>query len=86
MVQINHERGLLTIQAHLPSEAETEQAKEYRWHQREMWYGDVSRTISLPASVDAEKAEATLTNGVLTLVFPKQEAARPRQIPIKAAA
>ena len=43
-----------------------------------------TRTLSLPATVDAEKVQAELANGVLTLTLPKSEAARPRKIQIKA--
>jgi len=32
--------------------------------------------------VDADRAEATLKDGVLTLVLPKSEAAKPKQIAI----
>lgn len=53
-VSLNVERGTLTIQAHLPTEAEKEEAREYRWHHRQIWGGDVTRTIALPVMVDAE--------------------------------
>ena len=82
-VEITAERGTLTIQAHLVSDAEAEASKDYRWHHREVWAGDVSRTVALPAMVDADKAEASFKNGVLTLTIPKVEAAKPQQIPIK---
>ncbi len=81
-VHISFERGTLTIQAHLASDAEKEEAKNWRWHYREMWYGDVTRTFSVPSMFDAEKAEASFKNGVLTLRMPKTEAAKPREIPI----
>ena len=81
-VHISFERGTLTIQAHLTSDAEKEEAKNWRWHYREMWYGDVTRTLTLPPMFDAEKAEASFKNGVLMLRFPKTEAAKPREIPI----
>jgi HSP20 family protein len=81
-VTVTAERGTLTIQAHVPSDAEAPEAKEYRWHYREIWHGDVARSIALPPTVDPEKAGATFTDGVLTLRIPKVEAAKPRQIPI----
>lgn len=40
--------------------------------------------MTLPAEIDAEKVEAAYANGVLTLTLPKAEAARPRQIVVKA--
>lgn len=42
-----------------------------------------SRRLRLPDGVDAEQAEATLENGLLTLRIPKVEAARPKAIEIK---
>ena len=82
-VRITTERGMLRIEAHIGSDAEHEDAKDWRWHQHETWYGDVVRTLALPGSVDTEKAAASFRNGVLTLTFPKMEAARPRQIPVR---
>ncbi len=81
-VRITMERGVLTIQAHLPSDMEKEEARNWRWHSREVWHGDVSRTLTLPNGYDADKVQASFKNGVLTLAFPKSEAARPREIPI----
>ncbi len=44
--------------------------------------GRFSRTITLPAPLDSSKAEASLTDGVLTLRIPKAEEARPKTIKI----
>jgi HSP20 family protein len=46
--------------------------------------GSFTRTLRLPAPIDAEHVEADVTNGVLTLRLPKAESARPKQIRIKA--
>jgi len=51
---------------------------------RELAYGEFQRAIQLPEPVDAEKAEASLTNGVLTVRLPKTEDARPKQIKVSA--
>jgi len=50
-------------------------------------FGDVEfqRTFSVPQTIDAEKIDAELKDGVLRLHLPKSEAAKPRQIEIKAA-
>ena len=39
--------------------------------------------MTLPADVDAEAVEATLKDGVLKLVLPKAQSARPRKITVK---
>jgi len=51
---------------------------------RELTYGEFQRTLQLPEPVDAEKAEASLSNGVLTIRLPKTEDARPKQIKVNA--
>lgn len=43
------------------------------------------RNFSVPQTIDTEKVEAELKNGVLRLHLPKSEAAKPRQIEIKTA-
>jgi HSP20 family protein len=51
---------------------------------RELPGGSFRRSLRLPAQVNAEKAEAKITDGVLTLRLPKAESARPRKIKINA--
>jgi len=46
--------------------------------------GEFSRVITLPIEVDAEKVEAQLKDGVLTLRLPKAESAKPRKIAVRA--
>ena len=46
--------------------------------------GRFNRVITLPAPVDASKAEANIKNGVLQLRIPKAESHRPRSIKINA--
>lgn len=45
--------------------------------------GSFTRTLRLPAPIDAEHVEANVSDGVLTLRLPKTESARPKQIKIK---
>lgn len=58
-------------------------ADESNYLVRELPSGPFTRTLRLPAPVDAEHVEADITNGVLTLKLPKTESARPKQIKIK---
>lgn len=67
-------------------ERSAEQAEEGKqFHRRERWTGRFERTISLPPTVDASKASASLTNGLLDITFPKREEVLPRKITVKPA-
>lgn len=44
--------------------------------------GQFTYQVTLPHSVDADKIEATLADGVLTVRVPKSESAKPRRIAI----
>jgi HSP20 family protein len=51
---------------------------------RERRFGSFSRSLQLPVRVQGDKADATFTDGVLTLRIPKAEEVKPRQIRINA--
>ena len=53
-----------------------------RYHRREREAGKFSRVLAMPSDIDAERIEAKLENGVLTVMVPKAEAAKPRQIKV----
>ncbi|HEY0863031.1 MAG TPA: Hsp20/alpha crystallin family protein [Lacunisphaera sp.] len=42
----------------------------------------LTRSVSIPEAVQADKVAATYENGVLTVTLPKQEKAKPRKIAI----
>jgi HSP20 family protein len=54
------------------------------WLRQERRYGKFQRSFALPAQLESNKIEATFDNGVLTLVMPKAENVRPRQIKVSA--
>ncbi|PWG62803.1 Hsp20/alpha crystallin family protein [Spiribacter halobius] len=55
------------------------------WYRRERPQGEFVRSISLPEGLDADAAEASFRNGVVTIRLPKTEALQPRRIEVKAA-
>lgn len=58
---------------------ETEQREGERYTRKEFSYQSFQRTFQLPKEVvDADKIEAKYENGVLRLVIPKKEEAKPR--------
>jgi HSP20 family protein len=54
------------------------------YHRREREAGAFSRTLSLPPGVAIENVSARYTDGILTIVVPKAETAKPTQIKIQA--
>ncbi len=59
------------------------QDENVRYHRREREAGSFSRIIDLPGDFDAEKVEAAMVNGILTVTLPKAGAAKPRQISVR---
>ena len=53
------------------------------YHRRERGTEEFVRYLTLPADVDADKVEAALKNGVLTIVLPKSAKARARKITVR---
>ena len=78
-VEITVANDVLTIKAEHREETEDKKREYYR---REIRYGAFHRVLSLPVSVDADKAEARFENGMLHLKLPKAEALRPKQIKV----
>jgi HSP20 family protein len=54
-----------------------------KYHRRERGAGSFCNRVELPVEIDADRVEATLDNGVLTLVMPKASSALPRKIEVK---
>ncbi len=57
-------------------------ADEQSFLLQELPHGNFARTLRLPAVVDAERVEAHIADGVLTLRLPKAESARPKKIKV----
>jgi len=79
-IEITMENGVLTIKGARHAER-TDEQKNYT--RTERVYGSFYRRFSLPSSAEADKIEATSKDGVLKVVIPKHEQAKPRQITVK---
>jgi HSP20 family protein len=82
-VQVNVADGILTIKGEKKAEKE-ENDKNHRLVERS--YGSFSRSIELPAGVDADTIKADLSNGVLKVTVPKPAPAQVKKVEVKAAA
>jgi HSP20 family protein len=52
-------------------------------HRRERPSGEFARTITFPAEIDADRVQAALKDGVLSITLPKAPTAKPRKINVK---
>jgi HSP20 family protein len=77
-VEITAQDGALTIQGEIPSLVP--EGKQVVWH--ELLSGQFMRSFTLPAPVDAAHVQAAYDGGLLKLIVPKAEHAKPRRIPI----
>ena len=64
-------------------QTQAEGKRQGQYHMRERRSGRFLRSITLPASVNADRAEAHFEHGVLTLRIPKAEETKPRRIQIQ---
>jgi HSP20 family protein len=79
-LQITLEDGLLTIQG---ERHVAQDASEQQFHRVERRYGAFRRLITLPAHVMAEGIEASVEDGVLQILVPKMEEAKPKRIQVR---
>jgi len=78
-LEVKLEDGTLTIKGERKFE---EEKKGEGYHRIERGYGTFVRCFSVPDTVDPDKVKATYKDGVLTVVLPKKEAAKPRTIKV----
>ena len=79
-VKVDVEEGVLHLRAEHKEEKEE---KKDNYHLRERRFGSFSRSFRLPDHVAADKVEASMENGVLTVKLPKTEEAAPRRIDVQ---
>lgn len=71
--------NLLTIKGHTQTEKKEEKGD---YHRQEISSASFARSVTLPAAVDASKANAALKDGVLEISLPKLESSKRRNISI----
>jgi HSP20 family protein len=80
-VEVSIENNLLTIAGEKKQEV-TEGNPEAEYHLVERRCGRFERSFTLPRTVDAAKISARFEHGLLTVMLPKAEAAKPRRVEI----
>ena len=81
-IKITVEDHVLTISGEKKA---SKQQIEGDYRVSERVFGSFVRSISLPRSVDPERVTASMQNGVLTLIAPRDGPAEPKRIEIKTA-
>jgi len=69
-------------QVSIEGKFECDQQGEVAYLLRERPRGKFYRRLSMPSPLDAEKVEAKMEHGILTLRLPKAEEARPKKIKV----
>jgi HSP20 family protein len=77
-VELTFDKGTLQITL----ERKAPEGERANWH-NERGYGKVSRSVSLPDTVNAETISAELQNGVLHVTITKRPEALPKRIDVK---
>lgn len=81
-VDISVENGMLTIAG---EKRAGQERKEENWLVVERRYGRFERSFTLARTVDVENIRASFEDGVLRIVLPKREEAKPRRIRVDVA-
>jgi len=79
-VSIGFEKGILNISAHV----EPQIPEGHQLVYSEYKTADYQRTFSVPEEIDVEKIEASVKNGLVTVILPKSQKPQARKIPVKA--
>ena len=77
-VELTFDKGALQITL----ERKAPEGERTNWH-NERGYGRISRSVSLPDTVDPETISAQLANGVLHVTITKRPEAQPKRINVK---
>jgi HSP20 family protein len=76
-IEISLHDGALTISGERKREDSNKES-----YRTERYVGRFQRSLTLPAAVDANKVKATYQDGILKVVLPKAEEAKPKQIEV----
>jgi len=80
-IDITMSNDMITIKG---TREKDEEVKEEDYYYQECYWGPFSRSIILPVDVEADKAKASMRNGILTIRLPKSEKLKTKRIEISA--
>jgi HSP20 family protein len=79
-LDVSLHNGVLSIAGHRAAEQRQENESYYLYERQ---FGSFTRSFALPDTADAERIEAKLENGILSLTIGKKVEAKPRKIQFK---
>ncbi len=79
-IDVRIEDNTLTLRGERKHDQEV---RKENYHRVERYYGSFQRSFSLPATIDQEKVKATCDKGVLTIILPKKEEIKPKQVSVE---
>ena len=79
-IDISIDNDVVTIRG---QRKEEEEIKEDDYFYQECYWGSFSRSIVLPMEVKADEVEASLKNGVLTILLPKMKKSKSVAVKVK---
>jgi HSP20 family protein len=81
-IDVSIDNDMVTVKGERKNEIEV---NEEDYYYQECYWGSFSRSVILPVDVLADKAEASLKNGILTVKLPKAKTSKTKKINVKAA-
>lgn len=81
-LQLTVQQNTLTLSGTIGDVTRSDESKGATWYLHELGSGSYRRSVTLPFAVDADRAEATFEHGVLRVVLPKAETAKPKKITV----
>jgi len=79
-LEITAHQNTVTISGAVREMAQLEEAKVATWYVHELWSGQYRRSLTLPFEIDVSKAEARFEDGIVHVMLPKAERAKPQKI------
>ncbi len=79
-MNVSISRDMVTIEG---SREERSSVSENDYFHNELFWGSFARTILLPQEIDVENSSAGAKDGLLTIILPKRDKARPTKLRIK---
>ena len=81
-VDLTVDDNTVTVSGTVKRAEDAEDSRNATWYISELGSGTYRRSVTLPFPVDADHAQAVFEHGILRVVLPKTESAKPRKIAI----